>query len=155
MGIIYTRPNTGETGYPEPFDGGVSIIRGDVDLPIYASEYAINPRYIPENMIPTADQREFRDAWSDVTPGQGIDIDCSKAKDIQLKRLRAVRGNKLLETDKQLTRAWESEDGEMISALRAYRTALRDVTEPLKRLNTTGKVNCLATLQEIRNLGVL
>lgn len=159
MRIVYTRK-----------DGGVSIVQA-VDKatlekalgPMTAEEYeahvrlrsipegALNVRDLEEADIP--DSREFRDAWCDVTPEPRIDIDCTKAKDIQLADMRARRVEMFEPLDKEFMLALER--GADTSSIVAKKNALRDATQPLKDLDTAGKVNDDALLGEIRKLGVL
>lgn len=156
--IIYTRPE----------DGGLSIVVPNTKEkveeilgPITDEEYeahvrkisipdgALNVRDIDEEDIPLS--REFRNAWCDVTPSKSIDIDCDKAKEIQLNKLRFSRNETLAESDVLITRAMEN--GEDITDLKAYRQQLRDITTPLKALKTAEIYNDEGLLDKIRSLG--
>lgn len=180
MKIIYTRPNDNYNGdinlrplFPDGgyLDGGISILsvssKEDIERilgPISDEEYtkhvleksvpkgAINPRVIDDNGIP--ESREFRDAWSDVTPEAVIDIDLSKAKDIQLKKLRDERDKELLKTDTDYLAAVANDDAVSFSSIKEKKKKLRDATEALKNLQVSGH-NDKDVLKKIRDLGAL
>lgn len=115
-------------------------------LPDYAGKaYEISDSDLPES-------REFRDAWVDVTDSSKVDICCTRAKDIKLAALRRARDKLLDKSDKETTRALEDANPAAIEKLKARRQALRDATVPLKALDTSGKVNDAALLQQIREL---
>lgn len=160
--IVYTRSD----------DGGVCVItpvsKKDVERvlgPLTDTQYeahvwdrsvpadAIDPRYVDDSDIPTT--REFRNAWVDVTNESIVDICCTRAKDIQLDRLRAERQAKFEELGLP-----HKLNPDVESALLSKETLetvqqLRDVTEPLKALDTTDQVNNEELLNEIRALGKL
>lgn len=159
--IVYTRP-----------DGCVSIIiPAPKELlervlgPLTQAEYeqhvkdrsipadAINIREIDDSNIPPS--REFRDAWVDVTPESTIDINCTRARDVQLEKLRAERNKRLAETDIEMTRALEDGDVMQIAAIKIKRQNLRNATQPLKELDTEGVINDVRLLGIIRELGKL
>jgi hypothetical protein len=157
--IIYTRP-----------DGGVSIV---IPAPKKRLEKVLGPltdkqyqehvreRSIPNDAtkirsvyakdIPTS--REFRNAWVDTTELEKIDICCEKARDIQLKKLRAERDEALKPLDIEYMVALEQ--GKDTAPIVAKKQKLRDATNPLKNLRVEGKVNDRAILQDIRKMGVL
>lgn len=160
MKLIYTRPE----------DGGVSIV---VAAPKEAVERVLGPltqqeyedhvieTSIPENALRVkritdedlpAD-RELRAAWVDVTDDTKINIDVKKARDLKLQQLREERGAKLVEMDSQALRALEA--GDDLTAIKAKKKALRDVTEPLKALDVAGKVDDAELLAEIKRLSAL
>ncbi len=158
--IMYTRPD----------DGGLSIVISmpkeciEKELgPLTDEEYlahiwargvpedAINPRHVTDDAIPA--DREFRNAWVDVTEEAQVDIDCTKAKEIQLTKLREERDAAFPALDREFMMALEK--GADVSDIVARKQALRDVTDLLKDLDTAGKVNCEETLQTIRELGTL
>jgi len=80
----------------------------------------IKPAHVPKD-------RTFRDAWCDVTQKPTVDIDMTKARDIQRNRLRAMREPKLAALDVEMTRAFA--DPAKQAAIDAKRQALRDVTK--------------------------
>ena len=159
MKVMYTRPE----------DLGVSIVtaapKADIEKvlgPLTPERYeahvmersvpadAINPRRITDDAIPA--DREFRNAWVDVTAAAKVDIDLIKAKDLKLVELRAARDAELAELDKGFMIALER--GEDLEAIKARKQELRDVTEPLKNLQVSG-VNNKATLNQIKALAIL
>ena len=114
-------------------------------------EDAINPRDLLVADIPKS--REFRDAWEDSQEGSQVDICCSKAKEIQLRKLREEREVHMEVLDKDFMIAIEK--GEDTSVIAGKKQALRDVTEPLKALSVEGKYNDAALLGEIKGKGVI
>lgn len=110
-------------------------------------------RELADTDIPSS--REFRDAWVDVTSESTVDICCEKARDLKLSELRERRNRKLAETDIQMTRALEQNDTAKRDALKTTRQNLRNITDPLKALNVTGKVNDEALLNEIKRISEL
>lgn len=110
---------------------------------------AIKVRYLKDSDIPS--NREFRDAWVDTSELSIIDIDLEKAKDIKLKELRNKRNAKLDETDKEYLKLLSK--GEDTSYLIKEKQRLRDITEDLKALDVTGKINDIKLLDKIKELG--
>lgn len=156
MKIMYTRPE----------DNGVSIV---VAAPKEAIEKVLGPltqeqyeahvleRSIPANAINVkriSDEdlpadREFRNAWADITPDTKVNIDLGKAKELKLAEMREKR-NKLLEAaDKDFMIALER--GEDLTELKARKQALRDLTNGLKNLTATG-VDDEKVLTQIKQL---
>lgn len=155
--------------YTRPEDGGVSIVTA-VDKeaiervlgPMTQEQYeahvieqsipkdAINIKRIAYEDLPT--DREFRNAWVDVTDDSKVNIDLAKAKAIKLEELRQER-NKLLDAvDKELLKALDL--GGDIGAIRTEKQRLRDLTEPLKTLVVDG-VDDPAVLEQIKKLAVI
>lgn len=156
--ILYTRP-----------DGGISIVipapiehlrRTRPKMTVEEYEARVRERSIPADAINVRDisdadlpsSREFRDAWCDITPESKIDIDCTKAKEIAIAQLRERRNAKLEATDKLYMQALEANDTTKLNELKTVRQQLRDATEPLKALDTLGKVNDETLLTQIRQL---
>lgn len=110
-------------------------------------EGAINARYVVDEGIPS--DREFRNAWCDTSPEAVVDIDLSKAKDLKLTELRAVRNTKLDKLDKEFMAALEK--GEDLEGIKVKKQILRDFTEELKALPVEG-VNDPEVLDMIRYL---
>lgn len=119
-------------------DGGVSIIvlaegttkeRGEQDA---IKQGLTNFRWMPLENLPT--DREFRDAWCDVTNGLSIDMDLSKAKDIQISRLRLKRDELLKKYDGLGFQAMDIGDNDKLSEVRTKKQELRDATNALKAL---------------------
>jgi hypothetical protein len=77
--------------------------------------------------------REFRMAWKDLGNGN-LDHDLTKAKDIQLDRVRKKRNKKLEALDVDMMRAIEADDAQTKASLLVEKQRLRDLTEPLKNL---------------------
>lgn len=105
-------------------------------------------RFIEDTDIPSS--REFRDAWVDVTAESKIDICCTKAKEIKLKELREKRNKKLEDKDKEVIVALENNVS--LDVIKAEKQILRDITEELKLLDTTSKVNDTQLLSKIKEL---
>jgi hypothetical protein len=103
----------------------------------------INPEDVPIS-------REFRGAWCDVTAETRIDIDCEKARDLELGRFREKRNKLLEQSDKDYIMALSSGDTTLQTELLATKAALRDSTSPLKGLSVNGKINDDALLSQIR-----
>jgi hypothetical protein len=133
---MYTRP-----------DGGVSIVipapKESIEKvlgPLTDAEYDahVRERSIPADALNVSDildndmpqDREFRNAWEQ--SGITITHNLTKAKDIQLGRIRKAREPKLLELDKQFMIALEQ--GLDTSIIVNEKQTLRDITEPLKAL---------------------
>jgi hypothetical protein len=159
MKIIYTRPD----------DGGLSVViaapKADIEKvlgPISQEHYenlvwlqsvpagAINARVVSDSDIPA--NREFRNAWADVSESTTVDVDLAKAKEIKLAALRQLRNERLDALDKDFILALEK--GEDLSNIKTKKQALRDATEPLKGLQVSG-FNDEDVLQQIRTLGEL
>ena len=160
--IMYTRPD----------DGGLSIIipaaRVDIEKilgPMTDDQYishvwessvpkdAINPRYIDDGGLPK--DREFRNAWVDITPDNSINIDCGKARNIKLEELRSLRNAELAKTDSEFVRALESGDTEKLELIKIRRQKLRDATDALKAIEADGIVDDLELLELIRQKSIL
>jgi len=104
---------------------------------------------ITEHHIPA--DREFRNAW---TLRQGtVVIDCSKAKEIQLTKLRAARESSLKQLDIMFMQALEENDAERMAVIVAEKNRLRHITDPLINLDTEGTVGDDFMIQAIQLLG--
>jgi len=145
-------------------DGGVSIMtftdkNPDIEANIKKWESsvasrgltAVSYRIVTEQDIP--ESREFRDAWEDSQEGEQIDISCTKAKDIQLTKLRTKRNSLLDLKDKEYVRALEQDLD--TQPIKEEKQMLRDITEKLKNLDTADKYNDGSLIQQIRDLGTL
>ena len=154
--LIYTRP-----------DGGLSVVipalKKDVENVLGAlteGEYeahvlsrsipvdAINVRSVDDTDFPTSG--EFRNAWEDTQPGTQIDISCEKARDIKLSKMREERNNLFEAQDKLSIIAMESASD--MTAIKAEKARLRDMTKPLKALGLSGKFNDKTLLEKISEL---
>jgi hypothetical protein len=111
-------------------------------------EDAVNPRDVEDSDIPN--DREFRNAWVDLTAESRIDICCEKAAGIAMEHLRALRNPLLAKLDTDFILALEKNEG--IEEVKAQKQALRDITEPLKALKVAGKLNDEQLLNQIRTL---
>jgi len=159
MKIMYTRPE----------DNGLSIVIAapkeaieKVLGPLTQEQYeahvmersipadAINPRRITDDAIPA--NREFRNAWADITPEPVVDIDLVKAKDLKLMELRDKRNIELEKLDKEFMIALEQ--GRDLNVIKDKKQLLRDVTGPLKNLPVSG-INDEEILDQIRALATL
>lgn len=154
--LIYTR-----------LDGGVSVVipapkKGIEDVlgPLTVAEYeahvlersipvdAINIRSIDDTDFPASG--EFRNAWEDSQPGTQVDISCEKARDIKLEQMRMERVNLFEAQDKLSIVAMEN--GDDMTVIKAEKTRLRDITNPLKALGLSGKFNDKTLLKQISEL---
>lgn len=111
----------------------------------------VSYKFIEDTDIPSS--REFRDAWVDVLEGSQIDICCEKAKAIKLVQMRSLRNKKLEETDKLFIEKLSK--GEDTNNLVLEKQRLRDITNDLKSLDVTGKVNDESILKSIKELSEL
>lgn len=122
--IAYTRPNTEEEGFPEPFDGGVSIVGHpaskerieqalgreisdneyqEITWETSVPSYAIDPQYIDEVEIrkylnSTGENwrgDSFRDAFK--IEGSSLVVDMEKARIIHMRRIKEMQQKKLTE----------------------------------------------------------
>ncbi len=159
MKLMYTRPE----------DNGVSIV---IAAPKEAIERILGPltqeqyeQHIIETSIPVnalkvkvitdsdlPPNREFRDAWEDITDDNKVNINLQKAKNIALERMRKQRNDALDLLDKTAIQALENGVG--IEAIKIRKQALRDATEPLKALEVSG-VNDPELINQIKLLSVL
>lgn len=98
---------------------------------------SVSSRETVESNIPSS--REFRDAWTDDNPEDTIGINLSRAKNVQLYRLRKRREPALSEQDIEYMRGIEVEDStgdpSVKNAAAAEKQRLRDITNPLKELD--------------------
>lgn len=115
---------------------------------------AIRFRFINEEDYPQ-DKYFPIEAWCDVTPESRIDIDCTKAKEIELGRMREKRQKAFEEFGFPVRLNPELEKSMLSDETRKKLQELRDKTEPLKSLDTTGKYNDEDLLNEIKRLGSL
>lgn len=158
--IMYTRP-----------DGGVSIvipapkealerILGELTEERYRNHIwygsipydAIEPRFIEDDAIPA--DREFRNAWADISTEAKVDIHHGEAKKIVLERLREERKARFIELGFPYALD-ESIEAYLVPAdKRAILKKLRDSTEPLKALKVSGHSDS-KVLEKIRELGIL
>lgn len=138
--------------------GIVSVIIPNDSWPGTLEELAAKdvPGDLPYKIIDEQDlpaTREFRNAWVDVTPENSIDICCTKAKDLVLEKLRKERNDLLKESDIEYTIAMER--GLDVGNIKTKRESLRDITNPLKALNTENIINDENLLQQIKDLAII
>jgi len=88
--------------------------------------------------------RRFREAWSNGTNGNTIEVDLDKAKAQVLVELRRERDKGLVITDGLMAKENEIGTQEGIDALKVYRQKLRD-------LPTTVGIDKIATVQELQD----
>jgi len=95
---------------------------------------AIDPQWVEEADIPT--DRTFRDAWAH--GGTSVNVDMTKAREIQRDHLRSIRAPMLAALDVAYQRADESSDVAMKAQIAKNKQALRDVTaDPMIDAATT------------------
>lgn len=159
MKIMYTRPE----------DNGVSIViatsKPDLEKvlgPLTQEQYeehvlersipegALQVKIVAEENIPS--NREFRNAWIDITDDNNVNIDLAKAKELKLAELRDKRNKLLEDADKEFIRALEK--AQDLTTIKLRKQALRDVTNPLKALAAEG-VDDAAVLAQIKQLSIL
>lgn len=125
--IVYTRP-----------DGGVSVVRpayGDKLRPKDDSDAAllarcmarlpadaINAQIVDDSAIPA--DRTFRNAWA-----ADLSVDMTKARAIQMERIRAARNAKLAALDPLWMRATGRGDTVTAAAVEAEREVLRNIPQ--------------------------
>jgi hypothetical protein len=90
----------------------------------------INGELRDQSLIDIPSDREFRSAWQ--FSGAAVEVDMTKAKDIQRGKLRAERAAKFSELDSEWFRADEDADAAKKAEVAAKKKALRDVTEHQK-----------------------
>jgi hypothetical protein len=157
MKVMYTRPE----------DNGVSIViatsKPDLEKvlgPLTQEQYeehilersvpegALQVKIVAEENIPS--NREFRNAWVDITDDNNVNIDLAKAKELQLTKLRELRNRALEKLDKDYMIAIEL--GTATTDIKAAKQQLRDITEDLKNLVVSG-VDDEEVLTRIKELG--
>lgn len=121
----------------------------ETDVPVHA----ISPRKIDSNQDLDS-IREFREAWCDVTPESIVDVNLSKAKEIQLGKLRSERQKAFVDLGFPYKLNPEVEEAIVSPETKAKLKSLRDATEPLKALIAEG-YNDEDVLEQIRQLGKL
>jgi len=106
-------------------------------------------REVESEDIPAS--REFRNAWVDVDETTKVNVCCCKAKEVALGELRRKRNKELDKSDRILMSLLDREENEKLAELRIKRQKLRDSTEKLKALETTGLFDDEEMLQKIRD----
>lgn len=115
-------------------------------------EDAIEPRYIDDADIPA--DREFRNAWADISTEAKVDIHHGEAKKIALEKLRLARKEKFIELGFPYHLDESVEAYIVPEATRAKLKALREATDPLKNLKVSGHSDP-EVLEKIKELGTL
>lgn len=96
--------------------------------------------------------RKYRDAWCDLPEDEKINLDMTKARDVGLANLRAMRQDSFVELGFPTRLNPAVEEAIVPLETRNKLQALRDVTEPLKALDTAGKYDDDALLAQIDEL---
>jgi hypothetical protein len=117
---------------------GVSImhlIKGDIEIEILkwaenTGNDIINYRLIKDDDIPI--DREFRNAWDDITEESKIDISGEKVKELLLKELRDKRNTEFEKLDKDFIIALDRDDKNKLIEIKSKKEELRKITDPLK-----------------------
>ncbi len=109
---------------------------------------AINPRSVNDSDLPSS--RDFRNAWCDVTNSSTVDIDCDKAKEIVLTQVRSKREELFKPLDQEFMLALEK--GLDLTVISEKKQELRDITDTIKVLDTSGKLNDVRLLDQLSNL---
>jgi hypothetical protein len=111
------------------------LIKGDIEIEILkwaenTGNDIINYRLIKDEDIPT--DREFRNAWDDITEESKIDINGDKVKDLLLKELRDKRNIEFEKLDKDFIIALDRDDKDKLIEIKIKKEELRKLTDPLK-----------------------
>jgi len=102
----------------------------------WESDY-VSYRITPNTNIPTTQLRSFRDAWTDDNPGDTVDVDITKAKEIKKEEFRKIRDPLLATQDVEMFKALEGILAELnllgitttsMESIRDLKQQLRDVT---------------------------
>lgn len=160
--IVYTRPDGGitvvipapkehlEKLYGKLSDSQYEDIVNKANDAKMKRRGAKNIRVIDDSDIPA--DREFRDAWVDVSDETKIDICCEKAKDLKLKEMRLKREELFKDADRAFMLALEDGSEDKINEAKKEKQKLRDLTEPLKELEVKGKLNDKKLLRKMKDL---
>ena len=105
----------------------------------YIFQLLDSKQFYQNHVCDSKKNREFRNAWVDITEGPAIDICCEKAQQVILQRMRYLRAPKLAEQDNKLLRAIRDELP--LNELKKETQNLLDITETVKGLKTKGKIN--------------
>jgi hypothetical protein len=113
----------------------LSLIEGDILEEIKKFEdntgySVINYRLIKDEDIPI--DREFRNAWDDITEEDKIDIKGEKVKELLLKDLRDKRNIEFEKLDKDFIIALGRDDKDKLIEIKSKKEELRKITDPLK-----------------------
>lgn len=158
--IVYTRPEDGGVSIVVPASQeAIERILGPMSEMQYIShilersipEDAINVRYIDEENIPS--NREFRNAWVDVSESPVIDIDSARAVDIVLAKLREEREPLFKKADYDFMRALEQ--GLSTLDIKERKEALRNLTDDLKELEIVEPLATPEFLEQIKQMAVI
>lgn len=92
------------------------------DVPVGRDYRIAETTAIPED-------RYFRNAWTDDNESLTVDVDMSKARDIQMDAIRALRDEKLKTLDTAALIAVSQQDFVLSSSLEAEKQVLRDIPD--------------------------
>lgn len=87
-------------------------------------------REMEDSAIP--EDREFREAWTDITPEAVIDIDMVKAKAIHIARIRVKRDAELARLDIEAVRAEDMGLVDELKKIREMKQVLRDIPQAIQ-----------------------
>ncbi len=98
---------------------------GDANPGKYLSHRNMEDSAIPKD-------REFREAWADITPEPMIDIDMVKARAIHLNRIRVKRNVELARLDIEAIRAEDMGLVDELTKIKAKKQILRDLPQTIQ-----------------------
>ncbi len=73
--------------------------------------------------------RDFRNAWTDDTPGVKVDVDMPKARDIHMDKIRVARDKKLIDFGIEQIIAAEQDDTVKLDLIKIEKQVLRDLPQ--------------------------
>ena len=105
-----------------------------------------------EHIAAANSYRKYREAWCDVSEDEKINVDMTKAKECALTRLRDMRQESFVDLGFPNKLNPDLEEAVIPLETRTKLQELRDVTEPLKAIDTAGKYDDDALLAQFDQL---
>jgi len=108
----------------------------------------VSHRDMQDSVIPT--DREFRNAWEDVTPQPVIDFNMTKARLIHLGRIRVKRDAALAVLDVEMVKALGSGNTALRDSVEVQKRVLRDLPQTIAvRLAAANTIQALKAIQPL------